>query len=176
MMAAVQPFLSGAISKTVNMPEEATREQIMETYREGWTLGLKALAIYRDGCKRSQPVQAGKTKAAVENTAIPAGSGLQRRRLPITRNSITHKFSVGGHEGYLTVGLYEDGKPGELFIIMAKEGSTIGGLMDCFGTAVSVCLQYGVPLEVLLLDDPDLVRSARSLGEVFYPWRRKTRL
>jgi ribonucleoside-diphosphate reductase alpha chain len=150
MMAAVQPFLSGAISKTVNMPEEATREQIMETYQEGWLLGLKALAIYRDGCKRSQPVQSGKTADKAIAQELIGEDRLQRRRLPDTRQSLTHKFSVGGHEGYLTVGLYEDGSPGELFIIMAKEGSTIGGLMDCFGTAVSVCLQYGVPLDTLI--------------------------
>jgi len=149
MMAAVQPFLSGAISKTVNMPNSATVEDIMEAYIEGWKLGLKALAIYRDGCKRSQPVSAGRRDEA----GAPAAAQPQRplrRRMPPTRHSITHKFSVGGHEGYLTVGLYEDGSPGELFITMAKEGSTIGGLMDSLGTCVSLCLQYGVPLRALV--------------------------
>jgi ribonucleoside-diphosphate reductase alpha chain len=142
MMAAVQPFLSGAISKTVNLPHEATVEQIAETYVQAWKLGLKAVAIYRDGCKRSQPVNTGQAERAA--TAAPPGP--HRRRLPDTRPSITHKFAVGGHEGYLTVGLFPDGTPGEVFITMAKEGSTVGGLMDAFGTAVSICLQYGVPL------------------------------
>ncbi len=153
MMAAVQPFLSGAISKTVNMPEEATEDEISETYTEGWKLGLKALAIYRDGCKRSQPVNTGKTKKTTEAKS-PGGNGAKakplRKRLPKTRQSITHKFEIAGHEGYLTVGLYEDGSPGELFIVMAKEGSTIGGLMDAFGTAVSICLQYGVEVKTLV--------------------------
>jgi len=155
MMAAVQPFLSGAISKTVNMPKHATVDEIMETFLEGWRLGLKALAIYRDGCKRSQPVSTGRSGAANgASSRTTGGNGSKptplRRRLPNDRRSITHKFDVGGHEGYLTVGLYEDGKPGELFITMAKEGSTIGGLMDCFGIAISICLQYGVPLEALV--------------------------
>jgi ribonucleoside-diphosphate reductase alpha chain len=144
-MAAAQPFLSGAISKTVNMPRETTPEDIYSAYREGWKLGLKALAVYRDGSKEAQPLstQSGNGKAAEKALAAP-----RRERLPDTRQSVTHKFSVAGHEGYITVGLYPDGRPGELFITMAKEGSTIGGLMDCFGTAVSMSLQYGVPLEV----------------------------
>lgn len=146
MMAAAQPFLSGAISKTVNMPSEATVEEIAQTYIEGWKLGLKAVAIYRDGSKRSQPVNSGQDKAVSAPETEP---GPRRLRLEDTRQSITHKFEVAGHEGYLTVGLYPDGSPGELFIIMAKEGSTVGGLMDAFGTAVSMCLQYGVPVEAL---------------------------
>jgi ribonucleoside-diphosphate reductase alpha chain len=147
MMAAAQPFLSGAISKTVNMPRESTPADIAHAYQEGWRLGLKALAIYRDGSKESQPLSTSteSDKAAAKVTAAP-----RRERLPDTRRSVTHKFSVGGHEGYITVGLYDDGRPGELFITMAKEGSTIGGLMDAFGTAVSMSLQYGVPLEVYI--------------------------
>lgn len=147
MMAAAQPFLSGAISKTVNMPTETTAEDIADAYVWGWKMGLKALAIYRDGSKQSQPLstQNGSDKAKKEAAARP-----RRERLPDTRQSLTHKFNVGGHEGYINVGLYPDGRPGELFITMAKEGSTVGGLMDCFGTAISICLQYGVPLEVLV--------------------------
>ncbi len=154
MMSAVQPFLSGAISKTVNMPNEATVEEIMQTYLEGWKLGLKAVAIYRDGCKRSQPVNTGKSEENPKESAAQGGNGSKakplRRRMPTTRQSITHKFDIAGHEGYLTVGLYDDGSPGELFITMAKEGSTIGGLMDSFGTAISLCLQYGVPVKTLV--------------------------
>ncbi len=159
MMAAVQPFVSGAISKTINMPTESTTEDIMAAYTEGWKLGLKAVAIYRDGSKRHQPVSTDnktkkneKAKVVVEAPARPF-----RRRLPDTRQSLTHKFSVTGHEGYLTVGLYEDGQPGELFITMAKEGSTVGGLMDVIGTCTSMALQYGVPLITLV----DKFRHAR---------------
>ena len=157
MMAAVQPFISGAISKTINMPKESTSEEIAAAYMEGWKLGLKAVAIYRDGSKKLQPVSTKKhkdTKASAESSA-PARPF--RRRLPDTRQSITHKFSVTGHEGYLTVGLYEDGQPGELFITMAKEGSTVGGLMDVIGTCTSMALQYGVPLITLV----DKFRHAR---------------
>jgi len=159
MMAAVQPFVSGAISKTINMPKESTTEDITAAYMEGWKLGLKAIAIYRDGSKKLQPVSTkkhkdGKAKAKAEATA-PARPF--RRRLPDTRHSITHKFSVTGHEGYLTVGLYEDAQPGELFITMAKEGSTVGGLMDVIGTCTSMALQYGVPLITLV----DKFRHAR---------------
>ena len=146
MMAAVQPFVSGAISKTVNLPHDTTPEQIMDVYRDGWRMGLKAVAIYRDSSKQSQPVTTGKGQAA----PLAAPGFPQKRRLPDTRKSITHKFEIAGHKGYITVGLYEDGTPGEVFIIMAKEGSTIGGLMDAFGTAISVGLQYGVPLEDLV--------------------------
>ena len=162
MMAATQPFLSGAISKTVNMPTESTADDIREVYMTAWRLGLKAVAIYRDGSKRSQPVSSkkgnntlGKTEpaseAAVETKVkIVTESRPFRKRLPQTRQSLTHKFDVAGHEGYLTVGLYEDGQPGELFITMAKEGSTVGGLMDAFGTCISMALQYGVPLDTLI--------------------------
>ncbi len=152
MMAAAQPFLSGAISKTVNMPSDSTVEDIEKAYLEGWKLGLKALAIYRDGSKQSQPL-ATKKEGDRKATGSAAGAdsvALIRRRLPDTRHSLTHKFSVGGHEGYLTVGLFEDGQPGELFITMAKEGSTIGGLMDVIGTETSLALQYGVPLEAMV--------------------------
>ncbi|MBN2138881.1 MAG: vitamin B12-dependent ribonucleotide reductase [Sedimentisphaerales bacterium] len=160
MMAAVQPFISGAISKTINMPKESTAEEISAAYMEGWKMGLKAVAIYRDGSKKLQPVSTdkhkdAKAKAAEASAAVPARPF--RKRLPDTRNSITHKFSVAGHEGYLTVGLYDDGQPGELFITMAKEGSTVGGLMDVIGTCTSMSLQYGVPLITLV----DKFRHAR---------------
>jgi ribonucleoside-diphosphate reductase alpha chain len=156
MMAAVQPFISGAISKTINMPEESAVEDIMDAYRESWRLGLKAVAIYRDNSKRVQPLSSGTAKGAKEST--PAMVKVEekivyrpvRRKLDDTRSSVTHKFSIGGHEGYITVGLYEEGTPGEIFIRMAKEGSTISGLMDSFATAVSLALQYGVPLQFLV--------------------------
>jgi ribonucleoside-diphosphate reductase alpha chain len=159
MMAAVQPFISGAISKTINMPKESTTEDIIAAYMAGWKLGLKAVAIYRDGSKKLQPVSTKKHSQAQSKAAIetPAPARPFRRRLPDTRQSITHKFSVAGHEGYLTVGLYEDGQPGELFITMAKEGSTVGGLMDVIGTCTSMALQYGVPLITLV----DKFRHAR---------------
>ncbi|MDA0802458.1 MAG: adenosylcobalamin-dependent ribonucleoside-diphosphate reductase [Planctomycetota bacterium] len=175
MMAASQPFISGAISKTINLPNEAVVADIGACYRMSWELGLKANALYRDGCKLSQPLNSGADKATedskVEREAedteglapmvIPEPQIIERiverivekpmrRRLPDTRSSLTHKFNVAGHEGYLIVGLYEDGRPGELFITMAKEGSTIGGLMDSLGTAISVALQYGVPVESLV--------------------------
>jgi ribonucleoside-diphosphate reductase alpha chain len=180
MMAAAQPFLSGAISKTVNMPRETTPADVARAYQEGWRMGLKALAIYRDGSKESQPLSTsteGDKAAAKATTAAP-----RRERLPDTRRSVTHKFSVGGHEGYITVGLYDDGRPGELFITMAKEGSTIGGLMDAFGTAVSMSLQYGVPLEVYVkkfshtrfepwgyTKNPD-IPVAKSLVDYLFRW------
>jgi ribonucleoside-diphosphate reductase alpha chain len=149
MMAAVQPFISGAISKTINMPEDSTAEDIMNAYLESWRLGLKAVAIYRDGSKRVQPLNTGKGDKAAKAPAAAEKIVYRpvRRKLPDERQSITHKFSIGGHEGYLTVGLYEDGMPGELFVTMAKEGSTISGLMDSFATAISYALQYGVPLK-----------------------------
>ena len=188
MMAAAQPFISGAISKTINLPAEAPVDDIAACYQLSWELGLKANALYRDGCKLSQPLStksdsaeeaaqeelspeedAAADSAASESAATGAASVAEvaeprfieriiekvierpmRRRLPDTRESITHKFNVAGHEGYLIVGLYEDGSPGELFITMAKEGSTIGGLMDSLGTAISVALQYGVPVESLV--------------------------
>ncbi|HEY3057168.1 MAG TPA: vitamin B12-dependent ribonucleotide reductase [Thermoanaerobaculia bacterium] len=146
MMGAVQPFISGAISKTINMPTNATIEEIEQAYYEAWKLGLKAVAVYRDGCKRSQPLSTAKEKLA-ELGVAPAAV---RRKLPDERESITHKFSIGGHEGYITVGKYEDGTPGEIFITMAKEGSTISGLMDSFATMTSLALQHGVPLQLLV--------------------------
>ena len=148
MMAAVQPFLSGAISKTVNMPGDATVEEIAETYQEAWKLGLKAIAIYRDGCKRTQPLNTSLRPAS--DGAHPFAGGPHRRHLPDEREAITHKFSIAGHEGYITVGKYEDGSPGEIFLVMAKEGSVVSGLMDAFATAISLALQYGVPLKALI--------------------------
>ena len=149
MMAAAQPFLSGAISKTVNMPKEATVEEIEEAYIAGWKLGVKSLAIYRDGCKRTQPLN---TQDSTDAMAVVESLKPKplRRRLPDDRPAITHKFSIAGHEGYITVGMYEDGQPGEIFLVMAKEGSTISGLMDAFARAISYALQYGVPLKVLV--------------------------
>src|SRR5271155_4307487 len=162
MMAAAQPFISGAISKTVNLPENASVEDIMEAYLQAWKLGLKAVAVYRDGCKKSQPLSAAgsstanssKDDARVAAPAVHEEANLQappravRHRLPDERASVTHKFNVGGHEGYITVGLYPSGEPGELFITMAKEGSTVSGLMDSFALAVSIALQHGVPLKL----------------------------
>ena len=201
MMSAVQPFLSGAISKTVNMPEHSTVPEIMETYLNGWKLGLKAVAIYRDGSKRSQPLNTGKKKnedaapkgveaATAAAAAASGGNGSKarplRRRMAATRRSLTHKFDIAGHEGYLTVGLYDDNSPGELFITMAKEGSTVGGLMDTFGTAISMCLQYGVPLKTLVekfahtrfepsgfTKNPD-IPIAKSLTDYIFRWLAHT--
>jgi ribonucleoside-diphosphate reductase alpha chain len=200
MLAAAQPFISGAISKTINMPEDSTPDEILQAYVEGWQLGLKAVAIYRDGCKRSQPLSTRKDAGTPADAATPAGNAdgapgtagtasaagqpaqpaqsartslapspappaqaapaahpphLQerravRRKLPDERRAITHKFSINEHEGYITVGLYEDGQPGEIFLVMAKEGSTISGLMDSFATSISIALQYGVPLQTLV--------------------------
>jgi ribonucleoside-diphosphate reductase alpha chain len=167
MMAAAQPFLSGAISKTINMPEGSTIDDIAEAYMESWKLGLKAVAIYRDNSKRSQPLSAAGKKEeprsivtpveplrTMEESPAPAQQelfeGAKRRKLPAERNSITHKFSIGGHEGYITVGMYRGGQPGEIFIKMAKEGSTLSGIMDAFALSVSISLQYGVPLRALV--------------------------
>src|SRR5947199_708916 len=204
MMAAAQPFLSGAISKTVNMPEAATVDEIMSTYVEGWRLGLKSVAIYRDGSKRSAPLNTRKTKdmgtaddadlstERFKNRILELEEELvmlrnrvdqpTRHRMSETRMSLTHKFEIAGHEGYITVGLYEDGQPGELFIHMAKEGSTIGGLMDTIGTLTSVALQYGVPLESLVkkfayqrfepsgfTKNPD-IRNATSITDCVFRW------
>jgi len=153
MMSAVQPFLSGAISKTVNLPNEASVEEIEQCYMESWKFGLKAVAVYRDGCKRSQPLNTSikedkdeQDEPVVETKVVYRPV---RRKLPDERHAITHKFNIAGHEGYLTVGLYEDATPGEIFIVMAKQGSTISGLMDSFATSVSLAFQYGVPLQVL---------------------------
>ncbi|MBZ5641915.1 MAG: vitamin B12-dependent ribonucleotide reductase [Acidobacteriia bacterium] len=166
MMAAAQPFLSGAISKTINMPEESTVEDIMQAYIESWKLGVKAVAIYRDNSKGSQPLSAAGDKkdtaqqaqiaAKAAETPSPVAEQAElfqralRRKLPSERASITHKFSIGGHEGYITVGMYESGEPGEIFIKMAKEGSTLSGFMDGFALSVSIGLQYGVPLKALV--------------------------
>ncbi|MCS6777742.1 MAG: vitamin B12-dependent ribonucleotide reductase [Chloroherpetonaceae bacterium] len=194
MMAAVQPFLSGAISKTVNMPNDATPEDIIGVYMEGWKLGLKAIAIYRDGSKRTQPLSTKKTDTAeasssdgkpatVQTPATPPlASRPLRRKLPDERQAITHKFSIAGHEGYITVGMYEDGTPGEIFLTMSKEGSTISGLMDSFATAISLALQYGVPLQTLVdkfahtrfepsgyTNNPD-VRYAKSIMDYIFRW------
>jgi len=155
MMAATQPFISGAISKTINMPEESTVDEIMDAYMESWKLGLKAVAIYRDNSKRVQPLSSGTAKGAKAATAT-ANEIVEkivekvvfqpvRRKLPDERRAITHKFSIGGVEGYLTVGLYDDGTPGELFISTAKEGSTISGVMDGFATAISAELPTAAP-------------------------------
>jgi ribonucleoside-diphosphate reductase alpha chain len=163
MMAATQPFLSGAISKTINMPEESTIEDIMDAYMESWKLGLKAVAIYRDNSKKSQPLNAGGDKDEKKDKAAAAVAAAvvepmqrelfaraQREKMPAERSSVTHKFSVGGHEGYITVGLYEDGRPGEVFIKMSKEGSTLSGVMDGLALTISIGLQYGVPLKVFV--------------------------
>jgi ribonucleoside-diphosphate reductase alpha chain len=158
MMGAVQPFLSGAISKTVNMPATSTAEEIGEIYMQAWKLGLKAVAVYRDGSKRTQPLsteekettQTTKSVAVVSDALAFDSTIVRRQRLPDERRAVTHKFSIGGHEGYMTVGLYDDGRPGELFVTMSKEGSTISGFMDGFATSVSLALQYGVPLKVLV--------------------------
>src|SRR5436309_5391033 len=204
MMAAAQPFLSGAISKTVNMPENATVDDIMNTYVEGWRLGLKSIAIYRDGSKRSAPLNTRKTRdmgsldgvidvtveredlhnriLELENEIAILRGRPFRHRMSDTRMSLTHKFEIAGHEGYITVGLFDDGEPGELFITMAKEGSTIGGLMDTVGTLTSIALQYGVPLESLVkkfayhrfepsgfTKNPD-IRSATSITDYVFRW------
>jgi ribonucleoside-diphosphate reductase alpha chain len=156
MMAAVQPFISGAISKTVNMPNEVTVDDIADAYVQGWKLGLKALAIYRDGSKTAQALStSGKKDEPVKSPAEAQAEGADprpvRRRMPKERQSITHKFSVGGHEGYITAGMYEDGTVGEIFLTdVGKEGSTIKGMMNAFATAMSIGLQYGVPLETFV--------------------------
>jgi len=193
MMGATQPFISGAISKTVNMPNEATVDEIRKVYVDAWKLGLKAVAIYRDGSKRTQPLNVSKDLGAskqleaeiigISPEQLEAARRLpHRRRLPATRPSITHKFSVARHEGYLSVGLYEDGTPGELFISMSKEGSTVGGMMDTFATAVSLCLQYGVPLESLVkkfshqrfdphgMTDNRDIPMAKSIVDYIFRW------
>jgi len=184
MMAAVQPFISGAISKTVNMPSDATVEDVERVYIEGWKMGLKAIAIYRDGCKRQQPLTTSKDadqekgkRSAAKEVFTP-----RRRRLPDERRALTHKFSVAGHEGYITVGLYDDGTPGEMFVTMNKEGSTLSGLVNSFATSVSVGLQYGVPLDVLarkfvhvrfepsgFTTHPE-IRIAKSIVDYLFRW------
>ena len=186
MMAATQPFISGAISKTVNVPKEATVEEIMQAYIESWRLGAKAISIYRDGSKRTQPLNTSKDKTQaplsdVEKVVASMGQPV-RHRLPDERHSITHKFDIAGHEGYITVGLFEDGMPGEIFLVMAKEGSTISGFADAFAQAISYALQYGVPLQVLvdkfsharfepsgITKNPD-VRFAKSIVDYIFRW------
>ena len=183
MMGATQPFISGAISKTVNVPKEATVEEIMQAYIESWRLGAKAISIYRDGSKRTQPLNTSKDQTLAEVEKVVASMGQPvRRRLPDERQSITHKFDIAGHEGYITVGLFEDGTPGEIFLVMAKEGSTISGFADAFAQAISYALQYGVPLQVLvdkfsharfepsgMTKNPD-VRFAKSIVDYIFRW------
>ena len=196
MMAAAQPFLSGAISKTVNMPKVASREDIADIYMRAWKLGLKAIAIYRDGCKRTQPLSTKQDDGSSDKRVSPAdrvagpapkdvanwGDKERRRRLPDERPSITHKFSIAGHEGYITVGMYEDGRPGEIFIVMSKEGSVVSGLMDSFATSISLGLQYGVPLEVMVdkfshtrfepsgITNNKRIRFAKSVTDYIFRW------
>jgi ribonucleoside-diphosphate reductase alpha chain len=197
MMGATQPFISGAISKTVNVPKEASVDEIEQAYVESWRLGAKAISIYRDGSKRTQPLNTSKAqieargvvqtqdtaeavKAAV--AAALASRTPQRRKLPDERQAITHKFDISGHEGYITVGLFEDGMPGEIFLVMAKEGSTISGFADAFAQAISYALQYGVPLQALvdkfshvrfepsgMTKNPD-VRFAKSIVDYIFRW------
>jgi ribonucleoside-diphosphate reductase alpha chain len=208
MMGATQPFISGAISKTVNVPREATVEEIEKAYLESWRLGAKAISIYRDGSKRTQPLNT--SKAGVADTragrtgSIGIGSNVEadlqvrqneivrevvkivetpkRRKLPDERNAITHKFDIAGHEGYITVGLFEDGTPGEIFLVMAKEGSTISGFADAFAQAISYALQYGVPLQALvdkfsharfepsgMTKNPE-IRFAKSIVDYIFRW------
>jgi ribonucleoside-diphosphate reductase alpha chain len=181
MMGAVQPFISGAISKTINMPGDVTVEEIIEAYLEAWKLGVKAVAIYRDGSKRTQPLNTSKAESQPAKAAPPESRPF-RRKLADERKSITHKFDIAGHEGYITVGMYEDGQPGEIFITMSKEGSTISGLMDSFATAISMALQYGVPLKVLVdkfshmrfepsgfTKNPD-IPMAKSIMDYIFRW------
>jgi ribonucleoside-diphosphate reductase alpha chain len=185
MMGATQPFISGAISKTVNVPKDATIEEIQEAYVQSWRLGAKAVSIYRDGSKRTQPLNTSRdAKAALKATAEALAAVAQpvRRRLPDERQSITHKFDIAGHEGYITVGMFEDGSPGEIFLVMAKEGSTISGFADAFAQAISYALQYGVPLPVLvdkfsharfepsgMTRNPE-VRFAKSIVDYVFRW------
>ena len=192
MMAAAQPFISGAISKTVNLPNNATALDIANAYMMAWELGLKSIAVYRDGSKGTQPLSVSENGGQKDEDRVLSRkekrklAGPRRERLPDTRKSVTHKFNISGHEGYITVGLYTDGRVGELFITMAKEGSTIGGLMDCFGTAISMSLQYGVPLSVYVekfshtrfepmghTKNPD-IPLAKSLVDYIFRWLGRT--
>jgi ribonucleoside-diphosphate reductase alpha chain len=193
MMGAAQPFISGAISKTVNVPREASVEDIEKAYVESWRLGAKAISIYRDGSKRTQPLNTSKAGVAdTRNTGADVREVVKevvkiverptRRKLPDERPSITHKFDIAGHEGYITVGLFDDGQPGEIFLTMAKEGSTISGFADAFAQAISYALQYGVPLQVLvdkfsharfepsgMTKNPE-VRFAKSIVDYIFRW------
>jgi ribonucleoside-diphosphate reductase alpha chain len=185
MMGATQPFISGAISKTVNVPKEATVEEILQAYIQSWKLGAKAISIYRDGSKRTQPLNTSKDKTAAEIAQLAATELVTqpvRRRLPDERQAITHKFDIQGHEGYITVGLFENGQPGEIFLVMAKEGSTISGFADAFAQAISYALQYGVPLQALvdkfshvrfepsgMTRNPE-IRFAKSIVDYIFRW------
>jgi ribonucleoside-diphosphate reductase alpha chain len=189
MMGAAQPFLSGAISKTVNVPHEATPAEIADMYIKSWQMGLKAVAVYRDGCKRTQPLN-----TSLESANATGAKEVERiveyrpvrRRLPGTRQAVTHKFSIDNHDGYITVGLYEDGTPGEIFMVMAKEGSVVSGLMDAFATSVSLSLQYGVPLKIMcnkfshtrfepsgFTGNPD-IPIAKSITDYIFRWLEHT--
>ena len=180
MVGAVQPFISGAISKTVNVPKDATVEEIQQAYIDSWRLGTKAVSIYRDGSKRTQPLNTSRDKEKAAAAAVDPGP--RRRKLPDERHALTHKFDIQGHEGYITVGLFEDGQPGEIFLVMAKEGSTISGFADAFAQAISYALQYGVPLQDLvdkfshvrfepsgMTKNPD-VRFAKSIVDYIFRW------
>ncbi|MXZ72037.1 MAG: vitamin B12-dependent ribonucleotide reductase [Acidobacteria bacterium] len=180
MIGATQPFISGAISKTINVPTDATIQDIEQAYIDAWRLGTKAVSIYRDGSKRTQPLNTARAAAEAAVDALPGQP--VRRRLPDERQAITHKFDIAGHEGYITVGLFEDGSPGEIFLVMAKEGSTISGFADAFAQAISYSLQFGVPLQVLvdkfshvrfepagLTKNPD-VRIAKSIVDYIFRW------
>jgi len=185
MMGATQPFISGAISKTVNVPKEATVDEVMQAYIQSWKLGAKAISIYRDGSKRTQPLNTSKEKSAadvVQQAATQLVTQPVRRKLPDERKAITHKFDIQGHEGYITVGLFENGQPGEIFLVMAKEGSTISGFADAFAQAISYALQYGVPLQALvdkfshvrfepsgMTRNPE-IRFAKSIVDYIFRW------
>ena len=186
MMGATQPFISGAISKTVNVPKEATVDEIMQAYIQSWKLGAKAVSIYRDGSKRTQPLNTSMDKTLGVDTLAQAAAQLVtqpvRRKLPDERKAITHKFDIAGHEGYITVGVYDDGQPGEIFLVMAKEGSTISGFADAFAQAISYALQYGVPLQALvdkfshvrfepsgMTRNPE-IRFAKSIVDYIFRW------
>jgi ribonucleoside-diphosphate reductase alpha chain len=185
MMGATQPFISGAISKTVNVPKEATADEITQAYIQSWKLGAKAISIYRDGSKRTQPLNTSRDKTAAEIAAQAAAQLITRpvrHKLPDERHAITHKFDIQGHEGYITVGLFENGQPGEIFLVMAKEGSTISGFADAFAQAISYALQYGVPLQALvdkfshvrfepsgMTRNPE-IRFAKSIVDYIFRW------
>src|SRR5436190_890884 len=185
MMGATQPFISGAISKTVNVPKEATVDEMMQAYVQSWKLGAKAISIYRDGSKRTQPLNTSKDRTPAQQIADAAASLTRtpvRCKLPDERKAITHKFDIAGHEGYITVGLFENGQPGEIFLVMAKEGSTISGFADAFAQAISYALQYGVPLQALvdkfshvrfepsgMTRNPE-IRFAKSIVDYIFRW------
>jgi ribonucleoside-diphosphate reductase alpha chain len=185
MMGVTQPFISGAISKTVNVPKDATVDEIMQAYIQSWKLGAKAISVYRDGSKRTQPLNTSKDRTAAEiaqQAAVQLVRQPVRRRLCDERRALTHKFDIAGHEGYITVGLFEDGTPGEIFLVMAKEGSTISGFADAFAQAISYALQYGVPIALLvdkfshvrfepsgMTKNPE-VRFAKSIVDYIFRW------